>query len=195
VPVRASASGFVTQFGARVGSYVSPATDLLSLADTATVWIDIVLYPDQLHWVKEGDEVTVKLQHSDELEVKGRLKFANHLLDDASRTVLARLVVNNAHRQLRPGSFVDVVIAASPRKALALPRSAVMRTGRGEMVMLARGNGHFIPFPVETGIESGDLIEITEGLQEGAQVAVNGQFLLDAAASLSDAAQRMQGDH
>jgi len=69
-----------------------------------------------------------------------------------------------------------------------------MRTGKGNMVMLARGNGHFLPFPVETGIESGDLIEITEGLQEGAQVAVNGQFLLDAAASLSDAAQRMQGD-
>lgn len=195
VPVRAPASGFVTQIGARVGSYVSPATNLLSLADTATVWIDIVLYPDQLAWIKEGDEVTVRLPHSDELEVKGRLKFASPMLDDASRTVRARLVVNNAHRQLRPGSFVDVVIAASPRKALALPRSAVMRTGRGKMVMLARGNGHFIPFPVETGIESSDLIEITEGLQEGAQVAVNGQFLLDAAASLSDAAQRMQGDH
>lgn len=195
VPVRAPASGFVTQIGAREGSYVSPATDLFSLADTATVWIDIVLYPDQLAWVKEGDEVTVRLPYSDELEAKGRLKFASPLLDEASRTVRARLVVNNAHRQLRPGSFVDVVIAASPRKALALPRSAVMRTGKGNMVMLARGNGHFIPFPVETGIESGDLIEITEGLQEGAQVAVNGQFLLDAAASLSDAAQRMQGDH
>ncbi|MHB1214311.1 MAG: efflux RND transporter periplasmic adaptor subunit [Thiobacillus sp.] len=195
VPVRASASGFVRQIGARVGSYVSPATDLLSLADTATVWIDIVLYPDQLEWVKEGDDVTVKLPHSDALEVKGRLKFASPLLDDASRTMRARLVVNNAHRQLRPGSFVDVVIAASPRKALALPRSAVMRTGRGTMVMLARGDGYFIPFPVETGIENSELVEITEGLQEGAQVAVNGQFLLDAAASLSDAAQRMQGDH
>jgi Cu(I)/Ag(I) efflux system membrane fusion protein len=195
VPVRAPASGFVMQIGAREGSYVSPATNLFSLADTATVWIDIVLYPDQLAWVMEGDEVTVKLPHSDELQVKGRLKFASPLLDDASRTVRARLVANNAHRQLRPGSFVDVVIAASPRKALTLPRSAVMRTGRGNMVMLARGNGHFIPFPVETGIESSDLIEITEGLQEGAQVAVNGQFLLDAAASLSDAAQRMQGSH
>jgi len=195
VAVRAPASGFVTQIGAREGSYVGPATNLLSLADTATVWIDIVLYPDQLAWVREGDEVTVKLPHSDALLAKGRLKFASPTLDNASRTVRARLAVNNAQQRLRPGSFVDVVVAARPHEALALPRSAVMRTGKGNMVMLARGSGHFLPFPVETGIESSDLIEITEGLQEGAQVAVNGQFLLDAAASLSDAAQRMQGDH
>lgn len=194
VAVRASASGFVTQIGAREGSYVSPATNLLSLADTASVWIDIVLYPDQLAWVREGDEATVRLPHSDKPLLKGRLKFAGPTLDNASRTVRARLVADNARQRLRPGSFVDVVVAARPHQALALPRSAVMRTGKGNMVMLARGNGHFLPFPVETGIESGDLIEITEGLQEGAQVAVNGQFLLDAAASLSDAAQRMQGD-
>lgn len=194
VTVRAPHSGFVTQIGAREGSYVTPVTNLLSLADTAKVWIDIVLYPDQLAWVKEGDEVTVKLPHSDELEVKGPLKFASPTVDNATRTVRARLVVNNAHQRLRPGSFVDVIITTRPHKALALPRSAVMRTGKGNMVMLARGNGHFIPFPVETGIESSDLIEITDGLQEGAQVAVNCQFLLDAAASLSDAAQRMQGN-
>lgn len=195
VSVRAPKSGFVTQIGVREGSYVTPLVNLLSLADTSRVWIDIVLYPDQLAWAKEGDEVSVKLPHSDQPEIKGRLKFINPTVDNATRTVRARLVVNNAHRLLRPGIFVDVIIATQPHRTLAIPRSAVMHTGNGNKVMLSRGDGHFIPVSVQTGIESGDFIEITDGLQEGARVAVNGQFLLDAAASLSDSAQRMQDDH
>lgn len=195
VPVHAPRSGFVAQIGAREGSYVTPMANLLSLADLSTVWINIALYPDQLEWVREGDEVTVKLPRGGQPAVKGRLKFANPTVDGATRTVQARLVVSNSRQLFRPGAFVDVVIAAQPHKALALPRSAVMRTGKGSSVMLARGDGHFMPVAVETGIESGGFIEITDGLQQGAEVAVNGQFLLDAAASMSDAAQRMQDSH
>lgn len=195
VPVYAPKSSFVTQIGAREGSYIAPMTNVLSFADASSVWIDIVLYPDQLAWVKEGDEATVQPSRSDQPRVKGRLKFVSPTVDSATRTVRARFTVSNAHQLFRPGEFVDVLISASPRQALALPRSAVMRTGRGNRVMLAGGDGHFTPVSVETGVESGNLVEITDGLQEGMQVAVNGQFLLDAAASLNDAAQRMQGDH
>lgn len=195
VPVYAPKSGFVTQIGAREGSYIAPMTSVLSFADASSAWIDIVLYPDQLAWVKEGDEATVKPPHSDQPRIKGRLKFVSPSVDSTTRTVRARFTVSNAHQLFRPGEFVDVLIAARPRKALAVPRSAVMRTGKGNRVMLAGGDGHFTPVPVETGVETGNLVEIMDGLQEGMQVAVNGQFLLDAAASLNDAAQRMQSDH
>lgn len=195
VPVRAARSGFVTQIGAREGSFVTPMVNLLSVANTASVWIDVMLYPDQLAWVQEGDEARLKPPYPGQPGIKGRLKFTNPTTDGATQTVRARLVVNNAQQRLRPGKFVDVIITTQSRKALAIPRSAVMRTGNGSRVMLARGDGHFLPVAVEIGIESGDFVEIVDGLQEGAQIAVNGQFLLDAAASLSDAAQRLQSEH
>jgi len=194
MPVRAVRSGIVTQIGAREGSFVTPMVNLLSLANTDHVWIDIMLYPDQLAWVEEGVEAAVKSPHPGQPSIKGRLTFTSPITDGATQTVRARLVVNNPRQRLRPGKFVDVVISAQPHTALAVPRTAVIRTGNGNRVMLARGDSHFLPVAVEVGIENGDLIEITDGLQEGAQVAVNGQFLLDAAASLNDAAQRMQGE-
>ncbi|HYR05541.1 MAG TPA: efflux RND transporter periplasmic adaptor subunit, partial [Gallionella sp.] len=128
-------------------------------------------------------------------EIKARLKFVTPMVDNTTRTVQARLSVDNSKNQLLVGSFLDVIIHAKPHKALTVPRSAVMRTGKGDWVMLAEGEGHFAPVKVETGIETADAIEITDGLQAGDQVAVNGQFLLDAAASMSDAAQRMHGNH
>ncbi len=192
VAVRATRPGFVTQISAREGNYITPMINVLSIADVSKPWIDIALYPDQLEWVKAGDKVTVRVPHSSQPVITGRLKFVSPVVDSTTRTIKARVVVNSPHAWLRPGAFVDVTIAAHTHKALTLPSSAIMRTGRGSQVMLTRGDGHFVPVPVETGIESADLVEITDGLQEGAQVAVNGQFLLDAASSLNDAAQRMQ---
>ena len=195
VEVRAPRSGFVTKIEVNEGSAIKPMDNLFSFANTSRVWIDVPLFPDQLAWVKEGDAVTIRLPKSDTPEIKSRLRFVTPMVDGATRTVQARLSVDNDSNRLLIGSFLDVVIHAKPHKALAVPRSAVMRTGKGDWVMLAEGDGHFSPVKVGTGIETADSIEITTGLQAGDQIAVNGQFLLDAAASMSDAAQRMQHNH
>ncbi len=195
VPVRASRSGFVTQIGAREGSFVTPMINLLSLADTANVWVDVALYTDQLAWVREGDEATVRSPYPGQPDIEGRLNFVTPALDGTTQTRRARMVVKNDQERLRPGQFVDVVIMTPPREALAIPRSAVIRTGAGVRVMLAGDGGHFEPVPIETGIENDELIEVLGGLSAGSRVAVNGQFLLDAAASMSDTVQRMQHAH
>ena len=188
VKVLAAESGVVTQINAREGNYATPSATLFTLANISRVWIDIALYPDQVGQVRTGDKVTIK--SSDNQEINARLDFLNPIAENNKAS--ARVAIDNRKLRLRPGSFVDVVIHAQPHKALAVPRSAVMRSGKGNFVMLYRGDGRFLPTEVETGVETADLVEISDGLQEGAQVAVNGQFLLDAAASLNDAIQRMQ---
>jgi Cu(I)/Ag(I) efflux system membrane fusion protein len=195
VEIRAPQSGFVTRIEVHEGSTVKPMDNLFSFVNLSNVWIDVPLYPDQLAWVKEGDGVTIRLPQPGMRDIKTRLKLIAPMVDSTTRTVLARLSVSNSGNHLPIGSFLDVIIHAKPHKALAVPRSAVIRTGKGDFVILAEGSGHFTPVEVETGIETADLIEITDGLHADDQVAVNGQFLLDAAASMSDAAQRMHDNH
>lgn len=195
VTVRAARSGVITAIGAREGSYITPQINVLSLAALSTVWIDIVLYPEQLAWVAAGDEVHARTQDGMRVELSGRLQLPNALLDARSRTVRGRLVASNPGRQLRPGTYVDVRISTPTRRALAVSRSALIRTGGGDKVMRASGDGRFVPTTVQTGLESDDAVEILSGLHAADQVAVKGQFLLDAAASLHAAAQRMRDDH
>lgn len=192
VTVHATKSGFVTQIGARSGSTVGPTTNVVTTADLSTAWIDVALYPDQLTWAKEGEDAIITLPQAGEPPIKGKLRFVNPIIDPVARILHARVVVDNSKHVLHPGAFVDITILAKPHKGLLIPRSAILHTGKGDKVMLSLGNGHFLPVDVDTGIENNDSIEIADGLQEGAQVVVNGQFLLDAAASLSDTAQRMQ---
>ena len=191
VKIVAEKSGVVTQINAREGSNVIPSATLFTLANVSRVWVDITLYPDQAARVKNGDTVSIK--NSDGKIIASKLDFLSSVAEN--NKVSARVAIDNSELHLRPGSFVDVIIHAQPHEALVLPRSAVMHTGDGDMVMLSRGEGHFLPVHIETGAESGDEIEITDGIQEGAEVAANGQFLLDAAASMNAAAQRMQETH
>ena len=187
VQIVAERSGVVSQINAREGSFVAQANPILVLSDISSVWVNVVLYPDQVDQVKNGDAIIIKdaVGH----EIRSRLSLINPIA--SNNKVTARAEIDNSRHDLRPGTFVDVSIQVHPHTALVLPRTAVMYTGQGNVVMLSRGDGHFLPVYVETGVESGDEIEIVDGLQEGAEVAVNGQFLLDSAAAMSAAAERM----
>lgn len=187
VQIVAERSGVISQINVKEGAYVTSSNPILVLADVSKVWVDVALYPDQAAQVKRGDEVIVR--DASGQEIHSSLSFINPLAN--KNKVFARVELDNTRYRLRPGTFVDVTIQIQPHKALVLPSSAVMYTGQGNMVMLSRGNGHFLPVQVTTGVENGDWIEIVDGLQEDAEVAVNGQFLLDSASSISAASERM----
>jgi Cu(I)/Ag(I) efflux system membrane fusion protein len=191
VPVRAPRDGVITEIGAREGSFVRTDTNIVALADLARVWIDITLYEDQLHWVKDGDALTAHVDDPAAPEFTGRLRIASALLDAQTRTVRARLEVANPRGVLRPGQYAEVTVQAQAHQGVAVPRTALLRTGAGELVMRHSGDGHFIPTPVHSGVESTAWVEIRDGLQAGDEVAVNGQFLLAAEASVQDALARM----
>jgi Cu(I)/Ag(I) efflux system membrane fusion protein len=188
VQVRAPSSGVVTQINAREGGFVSPAAPILMLADPTTVWIDVSLSAGQSSLMQPGDRVVIRAGDADPIEAK--LDYINPLLD--SFRTHARVVLHRTSADLRLGTLVDVSIRAAAHSARVLPSSAVMRTGHGDFVMLARGSGAFLPVEVVAGVESDDTIEIRGGIQEGALVASNAQFLLDPAASLSDTLTQAQ---
>jgi Cu(I)/Ag(I) efflux system membrane fusion protein len=72
-----------------------------------------------------------------------------------------------------------------------IPLEALIRTGREERVIIAKGEGRFEARQVRTGIESGDYVEILHGLDGNEEVVVSGQFLIDSEASLRATLKRM----
>jgi Cu(I)/Ag(I) efflux system membrane fusion protein len=189
VQVRAPRACVVQAVMARPGMTVGHATDILHCVDPAHAQIEIVLYPDQLDWVEEGDALTLTFAGGE--TVKTQLRGLHPLVDEATRTLRVRMPVTLA-RAPRLGEYAQVTIHTTEREVLSVPKSAVIRSGRGDFVMRALDKGHFMPVEVLTGIETAERIAIRDGLEAGDQVAVNGQFLLDAAASIADTAQRMR---
>ena len=189
VTIRAQHTCTVSEVSARAGMSVSSMTDLLTCAESDRAWLEVVFYPDQASQVHEGD--TLKVQFTDGDNVQVKLTGLSAFAEGSTRTLRARIPFKlNSGRQL--GDYADVTLISAPFTALSVPAGAVIRTGHGNIVMRALENGHFMPQKVETGIANDSRIVIRDGLKAGDKVAVNGQFLLDAAASIADAAQRYE---
>lgn len=192
VPILAAVTGVVTEINVRAGDFVTPSMTLFTVDDLDRIWVTSSLYPDQAVQVHENDEVILNLEGRQ--AIRTRISFVSPVAEN--NRVEIRMELDNSKLRLRPGSYADVTILADPHEAMTLPASAILRSGAGNSVILSLGDGHFLPVPVETGIESDGVVEITYGIQPGAEVAVNGQFLLDAAASMNAAIERMRsGGH
>ncbi len=114
-------------------------------------------------------------------------------IDIGGRSIKVRLRIQKADAMLKPNMFAKATLLIPTNgNYLSIPRQALIRTGTRTAVILALGEGKFQPVEVVPGEESGDLIEIRQGLKEGDTVVVSGQFLIDSEANVRASFERMQ---
>ena len=81
--------------------------------------------------------------------------------------------------------FADVKIFGGPKRgALVVPREAVIMSGGSERVVKRVEEGKYQPVDIVTGMESGERVEVLNGLSEGDVVVTSGQFMIDSESNL-----------
>ena len=192
VQVYAMQDGVVGKLNIREGMFVMPQQEVMSLADLSSVWLLAEVFESQADWVKEGQLADVKLSYLPGREWEGKVEYIYPSLNQKTRTLKVRLRFDNPDEVLKPNMFADVTIYGGARKdIIIIPREALIRTGKEERVILAMGEGRYQPRNVKAGIESGDWVEIVDGLRDGETVVTSGQFLIDSEASLKASLARM----
>jgi hypothetical protein len=106
----------------------------------------------------------------------------------------ARIQVPNPQMRLRPGMFVQVALETSlGGDGVAVPRSAVLETGKEKVVYIAKGNGVFEKRSIEASTTSDDYYAATKGIQPGEHVVTHGNFLIDSQTRLTGSITGMFG--
>ncbi|GAB4222384.1 MAG: hypothetical protein Kow0062_19500 [Acidobacteriota bacterium] len=176
------------------GLAVRPGVEIMHIADLSTLWMRVEVFENQLAWIHPGDVAEIRLSYFPGETFRGRVLFAEPEVGETTRTVRLVLRVPNPGERLRVGMYADVMFRPRvARRALVVPRDAVLRTGERSVVVVALGEGRFRPVEVETGVETDELIEIRSGLEQGRQVVVSAQFLIDSESSLRAAMRQMAG--
>jgi membrane fusion protein, copper/silver efflux system len=179
VPLRSPVSGFVTERMAYEGMQVEPGMALFQVADLSEVWIEARFYESEASLVTAGAPVEVRLPQDPSVVLQGTIGYVYPTVDDASRTLTARIVFANDFGLLRPGMYADVTLSVDRGEALVIPDDAVLDTGERRLVFVSLGDGRFAPREVEVGTRAGGKAQILGGLQAGEEVVVKANFLLD----------------
>jgi Cu(I)/Ag(I) efflux system membrane fusion protein len=173
---------------------VTAGSPLFRIVDLSTVWVNAEVPEAQAAWLRPGSTVEARVAAYPEARFEGRVGAILPEVTAATRTLRARIELDNPGSRLKPGMFATLVFRGEPRKnAVLVPSEAVIRTGARDVVIVAMGDGKFRSTPVEVGAEAGGQSEIRKGLQEGDNVVLSGQFLIDSEASLGATLSRLEG--
>jgi Cu(I)/Ag(I) efflux system membrane fusion protein len=175
------------------GMFVTPATEVISIAQLDRVWVVAEVFERQSAWVEPGQAATVELDYLPGTTLRGTVDYVNPELDPKTRTLKVRLRFDNEGARLLPNMFARVVIDGSPiRNIVHVPREAVIRGGISSRVVIDLGGGRFESRKVLIGIESDDRVAIRRGLKEGERVVTSAQFLIDSESNVESALERME---
>ena len=189
----APVGGTITEWRATEGDPVESDTRVVTLGGVNRIPVVVNLFEGQGAWIDRGQRITVRIPTMPGIEYQGQVDRTDREINFSTRTLPVYVGFSTTNPRIRYGMLVEVTIHALARDdVLRIPREALIRTGKGDRVILARGNGRFQPVAVEAGIESGDYIEILSGLEEGREIVVSGQFLIDSESSLMADFRRME---
>lgn len=183
--------GVVTMLGVREGALAEPGMSAMSLAPIDRLWVVAEVPEAAAARLNVGAPAAVTVASLPGERLAASVLEILPTVNESTRTVQARLELANPGGRLAAGMLADVTVAGEEaRSAVLIPGEALIRTGRSERVIVALGAGRFAQREVRAGTESGDDVEILDGLAVGEQVVVAGQFMIDSESQVRSSLRR-----
>lgn len=192
--LRAPADGWILQRDISRGHKVMAGEQLLVLGNLTNVWADADIFQSDLPYVKTGMPVTISLSAAPGKVFGGRVTFIAPVVDAATRTIKVRMQIPNADLILKPEMYGVAELSYELGAKLAVPGSAVMRTGEHDYVFREAADGRLVPVEIRLGARSGDWFEVLGGLNQGERVVTAANFLVDSESSMKAAIQALTGE-
>lgn len=184
--MRAPLGGTVVTRHLSRGESVETDREAFIIADVSTVWVDISIYAHDLERVDPGQPVTIETDGG--IKVDGTIAFVTPNVSEETRTAIARVEVENAAGNLRPGMFVTAQITLTSESVdVRVPASALL-TQEGKSVVFVRegADGRLQTRQVTLGRSNGTYVEVLGGLKPGEAVVAKGAFLVKSQLAKSD---------
>lgn len=190
-----NASGYVSELSVSEGQFVTEGSTLIKLSGLSSLWAEAQVYTSEMSGMDMNGMATVMIPDFPGKEWKGKIAFANPEIMSDSRLNLLRISIPNTDGKLKPGMHAYVNIKNREQQSLTLPTNAVLRDGKMNLVWIKSGKNSFTMKMVETGLESGDRIEIKGGLQSGDVIVLSGAYLLYSEYVFKKGGNPMEGMH
>lgn len=171
--VKSPIDGVVGTKQVDVGEYVTPQSVMATIMEVGSVYVELGIIERDIERIRMGQRVKVSIDSLPNVTFDGRVDNLSPMIEGKSRTLTAKVKVENPKGQLLPGMFARAEIAVFEKPdALVVPTSALKDMdgdGKFEAVFVTQDSKAGLK-PISLGYLTTDYAEITQGLQEGDQV-------------------------
>ncbi len=173
--VTSSIDGTILELHMTPGELIGDDKHIVLVANLKNVWAELNIYQQDLGEVKVGQTVEITSPHSKTI-FKGKLFYISPVVDEATRTAVARVKLDNSRLLWKPGMFISGRAFTSFKTVdVAVPKNAVQILDQ-QKVIFVKGEDGFRPQVVTLGVENSQLIEILDGLHIGDKYVAKGAY-------------------
>ncbi|MBD3232639.1 MAG: efflux RND transporter periplasmic adaptor subunit [candidate division Zixibacteria bacterium] len=178
-PLRAQAGGVMVQRIAQLGELMEAGKAFAMIADPRQMWIEARLTEQQIRRVKVGQALTFTSDGFGLNQVGAKIIWVSKYIDPHTRTGIVRAEVVHPDAGLHAGEFGVARISHHEGKRVVLvPKDAVQWEGCCNVVFVKESDSRYRPYKVNLVSSSGDYYQVSEGVNPGDEVVVDGSFLL-----------------
>jgi cobalt-zinc-cadmium efflux system membrane fusion protein len=176
--VTAPQSGTIIEKHINRGERVGVESDIFTIADLSSVWVDLKVPARDVHLVRQGMQIILEAPDGDKAFAK--IAVSMPLVDEETRTATVRAVMDNQDGHWQPGAFVTGHVRVSAENLpVVVPLQALQSLEGNDVVFVADDHG-FRPQPVVSGRRDHTSVEIVSGLEKGESYVTQGAFELKA---------------
>jgi membrane fusion protein, copper/silver efflux system len=188
-------SGVVTKKYFNEGSWVMEGNTILDIVNLSSVWIVVNIYENEISKIRTGQSVEIIMTGNGDKMIKGKIDYLNPIMNMDTRTVEVRITAPNNNSSLKPGTFVKAKIQTEKTyNTIVLPKTAVLMSGKMNMVYIKKSGNIFVPKEVVISGEKDGKVMIKSGIEAGDEVVVSAGFLIDSESQIqTGSGSNMQG--
>ena len=172
-------AGFVGKRSLDPGAWVTPNSAFISVVDIGVVRLVANVVEKDLRRVNQGMPADVSVDAFPGEKFEGRIAHVAPVLDPATRTAQVEVEIQNSNFRLKPGMYAKVdFVVEQKQNTLVVPANAIVDLNGKKGVFLP-DEGDVAKFkPITIGMSQSDIVEVVDGLPEGARVVTTGAAAL-----------------
>jgi len=154
--------------------FISDNIFIITLDDNSTIFSDIKVPESYAPFIKKGLPVEAKVSSYKDKIFLGEIDFISSRINADTRSLLARIKINNDNLELLSGSLLEITVKFNLRDSLSVPDTSIMMEGEKSYIYTVSDENIANKTEVQIGLRGDSKVEILSGINEGDQIVAEG---------------------
>jgi len=172
-------AGFVKVDGLFAGRQIEPNTDMMTITDLSSVWIEADLFEADIPGIANGQDAVVTIPSNPGWRGACRIAAISPSLDPVKGTLRIWAGCPNDGMVLKPGMTASIETPMRQTKGVLIPSSSILSDGDLKVAYVEGEQGRFSRREVTTGLRDGEKTQILAGIAAGERIVTRGAFLIE----------------
>ena len=153
---------------------VSKSSILINLEDNSSIYCDVDIPEIFVPFIKVGLPVDIKFSGYKDKIYKGNVDSFASRISEETRSLAARIKMDNLSGEILPGSFLEISIKYHVRESLSIPDTSTIVEGENVFIYKVDEKNKALKTKITTGDRYIGFVEVLNGLNSGDKIVAEG---------------------